>query len=150
MKKLLLSALVIFTFGVYVFHRDSEGDEAGPVIPPQSINQSTSGDNSTPQPSSRTQTIYKNGEYIGDITDAFYGNIQVKVIIRQGQVSDVQFLDYPSDRTTSIRINHQAMPYLKSEAISAQSANVDIVTGATQSSEAFIKSLQSALDRAKS
>lgn len=45
-------------------------------------------------------------------------------------------------------INNQAMPMLRSEAIQAQSANVDTVSGATMTSEAFIQSLQSALDQA--
>jgi len=60
----------------------------------------------------------------------------------------VQFLQYPSDRNTSIRINSRAMPILKQEAISAQNANVNIVSGATDSSQAFQQSLASALSQA--
>lgn len=91
---------------------------------------------------------YKDGEYTGTVADAFYGNIQVKAIISGGKITDVQFLQYPNDRSTSIMINTQAMPMLKQEAITAQSANVDIVSGATDSSNAFIQSLGSALSQA--
>lgn len=94
------------------------------------------------------QGQYKDGTYTGDVVDAFYGNVQVKAIVVGGKLTDVQFLDYPQDRHTSVEINTQAMPQLKSEAITAQSANVDIVSGATQTSRGFIQSLQSALQKA--
>jgi uncharacterized protein with FMN-binding domain len=86
---------------------------------------------------------------MGDAADAFYGLIQVKAVIQNGRLADVQFLQYPNDRQTSIEINTQAMPWLKEEAIAAQSANVDIISGATDSSQAFRQSLGSALAKAK-
>ena len=92
---------------------------------------------------------YKDGEYAGPVTDAFYGLVQVKAVIQAGKIADVQFLQYPNDRRTSIRINNIAMPYLITEAIQAQSAQVDIISGATLTSQAFAESLQSALATAK-
>ncbi len=92
---------------------------------------------------------YTDGSFTGNSTDAYYGNVQVKVSIQNHLISDVQFLDYPQDRSTSLRISEEAMPILKSEAIQVQSANVDIVSGATQTSQAFIESLKSALALAK-
>lgn len=103
----------------------------------------------TPTPPPVAQGQYKNGQYTGISADAYYGNIQVRAVISGGKLSDVIFLDYPHDRGTSIAINSQAMPYLKSEAIAAQSAQVDIVSGATDSSSAFVQSLASALSQAK-
>lgn len=100
----------------------------------------------TPKPSSQ----YKDGNYTGAAADAFYGNIQVQVTISGGKITNVQFLQYPNDRDTSIAINQQADPILAQEAIQSQSANVDIVSGATDSSQAFIQSMQSALTQAKS
>ncbi len=96
-----------------------------------------------------TRGIYKNGDYTGNIADAYYGNVQVKAIVSGGKITDVQFLDYPNDRQNSIRINTYAMPILKSEAIKVQSAKVDVVSGATATSEAFQESLASALAQAK-
>ena len=92
---------------------------------------------------------YKDGEYTGESVDAFYGNVQVVAVVRGGRITDVKFLDYPKDRSTSLEISNQAMPLLKTEAIAAQKANVDIISGATQTSEGFIKSLASALAKAK-
>lgn len=93
---------------------------------------------------------YKDGEYTGITADAYYGNVQVKAVIQGGRVTDVQFLDYPRDRRTSVLINSQTMPYLKTEAIRAQNAQVNIISGATLTSQAFIQSLHSALDKARS
>jgi uncharacterized protein with FMN-binding domain len=91
---------------------------------------------------------YKDGAYTGVVADAYYGNIQVQAVIQNGKITDVNFLQYPNDRRTSIEINTQAMPILRSEAIQVQSANVDIVSGATDSSIAFRQSLSSALNQA--
>jgi uncharacterized protein with FMN-binding domain len=96
-----------------------------------------------------TQGQYKNGEYTGPQVDAFYGLVQVKAVVQNGQIASVDFLEFPQDRRTSQRINAVAVPYLKMEAVQAQSANVNIISGATLTSEAFMMSLQSALDSAK-
>jgi uncharacterized protein with FMN-binding domain len=101
-------------------------------------------------PTQAPQGAYVNGQYTGSPADAFYGMVQVNVIIQGGQIADVQFLDYPHDRRTSQQINSIAMPYLSSEAIQVQSANVNIISGATLTSEAFAQSLQSALNKARS
>ncbi len=102
-----------------------------------------------PASSSAPTGKYKDGQYTGPSTDAYYGNVQVKVTVSGGQVADVQFLDYPQDRGTSVYINSQAMPILKSEAIQMQTAPVDAVSGATYTSQAFNQSLASALSQAR-
>jgi uncharacterized protein with FMN-binding domain len=61
----------------------------------------------------------------------------------------VTFLQYPNERNRSIMINNFADPRLISEALNSQSANVDTITGATDTSEAFIQSLSDALAQAK-
>lgn len=98
--------------------------------------------------SSPKKGLYRDGEYTGAVADAYFGNVQVKATIQAGKIADVQFLQYPSDRSTSQEINAVAMPSLQSEAIQAQSANVDIVSGATQTSLAFQQSLADALSQA--
>lgn len=93
--------------------------------------------------------MYADGSYTGTPADAYYGTVQVKVIVQGGKIADVQFLQYPSDRSTSRAINSQAMPLLTQEAIQAQSANVSGVSGATFTSQAFQQSLASAVVLAK-
>jgi uncharacterized protein with FMN-binding domain len=103
----------------------------------------------TPGTAKAPGSLYKDGSYTGSVADAQWGNIQVKAIIQNGKIKDVQFLQAPNDRNRSIRINDSADPQLTSEAIQAQSAQVDIVTGATDTSNAFIESLSDALSQAK-
>ncbi len=69
-------------------------------------------------------------------------------MIQNGSITWVQFLQHPHDRNRSIEINNYADPILCQEAIEAQRANVDIVTGATDAGEAFIQSLSDALTQA--
>jgi uncharacterized protein with FMN-binding domain len=96
------------------------------------------------------RATYTDGAYVGPITDAYYGLMQIEAIIQGGQLVGIKVLKYPSDRRTSVYINRQALPMLRDEVVSAQSARVDIISGATLSSEAFIRSLDGALRKAKS
>ncbi|MBI5004503.1 FMN-binding protein [Candidatus Kaiserbacteria bacterium] len=92
---------------------------------------------------------YTDGSYTGSTVDVYYGLVQVKAIVQRGTLTDVKFLQYPSDRRTSVEINSQAMPLLTQEAIKAQSAKVNGVSGATDTSMGFIRSLGDALAQAK-
>ena len=103
----------------------------------------------TPTPAPKPKGQYTDGTYTGSAADAYYGTVQVQVVIQGGKIVTVNFLSYPSDRRTSQYINAQAMPELKSEAIAAQSANVSGVSGASDTSAAFIQSLGDALTQAK-
>lgn len=93
---------------------------------------------------------YTDGVYTGPAADAYYGIIQIQALVQGGQLRALKVLKYPSDRRTSVSINRQALPLLRDEAISAQSANVDIISGATLTSRAFIQSLGGALKKASS
>jgi uncharacterized protein with FMN-binding domain len=91
---------------------------------------------------------YADGEFTGQAANTIWGAVQVKVFIRDGSITDVQFLQYPSHRRRSAAISGWAMPMLKSEAIHAQSARVDLVAQASITAEGFQQSLGSALAQA--
>jgi uncharacterized protein with FMN-binding domain len=74
--------------------------------------------------------------------------VQVEVVVRDGQLSDVEALELPSDRQRSRYINSIAGPELRQEALQARSANIDVITGATYTSQSYAQSLQNALDQA--
>jgi uncharacterized protein with FMN-binding domain len=95
-----------------------------------------------------SKSKYRDGSYIGQAVDATYGTVQVKVTVTAGQITAVDFLSYPDNRQHSIQVSGYALPILKQEAISTQSAQVDTVSGASYTSAAFIESLQSALTQA--
>ena len=125
---------------------DYEDDDEDEYYSNQSLQ--LSANQTTTTTTTVANALYKDGQYDGSIADAYYGNVQVRVIIQGGNLTDVQFLSYPNDRNQSIEINSYALPILKSEAIKVQSAQVDIVSGATNTSRAFINSLSPALSQA--
>jgi uncharacterized protein with FMN-binding domain len=109
----------------------------------------TSASSSTTAGAAAANALYLDGQYDGNAADAYYGLIQVRAIVQNGKLTDIEFLSYPNDRSKSVQINTYATPILKAEAIKSQSAKVNIVTGATNTSRAFINSLSSALNQAQ-
>jgi uncharacterized protein with FMN-binding domain len=156
MKKFTVSVLIIGAFILYSLMYNHSSLVA--LLPNSSTDSSSSSGSSTsvapnapnaPATTGTSGSLLKDGSYTGSVADAQWGYIQVKAVIQNGKITDVQFLQYPNERDRSVMINSYADPQLTSEAIQAQSANVDIVTGATDSSEAFIQSLSDALSQAK-
>jgi uncharacterized protein with FMN-binding domain len=151
LKKFSLSLFVIFSSILYVAWQKSGGQPAPDPLSSNSPNAGSPNSGQTtdlPPSANNSNQTYRDGQYTGQTADAYYGTIQVKAVIQNGKLSDVQFLNYPQDRNRSIRINQAAMPILKQEAIQAQSAQVQIVSGATDTSQAFQQSLDSALTQA--
>jgi uncharacterized protein with FMN-binding domain len=162
MKKVLLSGGVILAFLLYGLHQRQEErqslsllttdissvtEEVSPT--PSATADVATTSSSTPTPTPTPRGTFRNGTYTGSVEDAFYGNIQVKATVQNGKLAGVEFLQYPNDRPNSVQINEVAMPILQREAIAAQSASVNIVSGASDSSIAFRRSLANALNKAK-
>jgi uncharacterized protein with FMN-binding domain len=148
MKKYLLSTIVILSFLIYSYIvRKNISNQAVPKIILNPNSEANKTNTTTIIPS--VSGGFKDGTYTGDSTDAFYGTIQIAAVIQNGKLTKVNILRYPNDRNRSITINTNALPILQSEAIQNQTANVDIVSGATDTSQAFITSLGSALLTAK-
>jgi uncharacterized protein with FMN-binding domain len=150
MKKVLLTCFVVGCFALYSFHQRHGGSSVVIKAPATAATQSPTSSSGSTGTSTTPAASYKDGQYTGTAADAIYGFIQVEAVISGGKLTDVKFLQTPNDRDTSIMINSQATPYLKQEALQAQSANVSGVSGATDSSQAFIQSLSSALKQAQS
>ena len=77
-----------------------------------------------------------------------YGAVQVQVSVANGTITDVIALQLTDRDGRSAQISNRAAPLLRSEVLTAQSASVQIVSGATYTSEGYLTSLQSALDQA--
>ena len=127
--------------------KSEDSDEVAITPKPTATSASTT---SSPTSNQASSGKSKDGSYTGSEADAQWGLVQVKAVISQGKITDVQFVEYPSDRSRSRYINSVADPELTNEAIQAQSAQVDVITGATDSSEAFMRSLADALSQASS
>jgi uncharacterized protein with FMN-binding domain len=88
------------------------------------------------------------GTFTGDSADTRWGPVQVQITVSHGAVTAVTAVDYPQNNGRDIEINQYAIPQLNQEATAAKSAAIDTVSGATVTSDGYIQSLQSALDKA--
>jgi uncharacterized protein with FMN-binding domain len=109
----------------------------------------SSGPTPTPTPTpTNTGPTYKDGQYTGQDFQNQFGDTQVKVTISGGRITDVQAVQLPYDRQRSAEISQYAAPQLHDEVLQAQSAQIDSLSGATYTSDAYAQSVQSALDQA--
>jgi uncharacterized protein with FMN-binding domain len=90
-------------------------------------------------------SLLHDGSFAGGTYDAYYGKVQIQATVQGGRVVAVKALKFPNRSGTSRSINRQALPYLQQEAVAKQSAKIDIISGATLTSRAYIKSLRDAL-----
>ncbi|MEW9529764.1 FMN-binding protein [Microbispora sp. NPDC049125] len=84
----------------------------------------------------------------GGVADTRWGPVQVQILLSGGKVTGVSVLQAPDGNSRDFAINDQALPTLDDETLSAQSAQIDVVSGATYTSDGYISSLQNALDKA--
>ena len=90
-----------------------------------------------------------NGTYTGATATNKWGDVQVKITVAGGKITNVTTLKTPSGHRKSVTINNRAVPVLKTEVLAAQSASIDNVSGATYTTDSYKVSLQSAIDQAK-
>jgi uncharacterized protein with FMN-binding domain len=83
-----------------------------------------------------------------DVISTRYGNVQLKLTIAGGKITSVQALQLPTTDPKSSEISSYAEPLLRQSALSKQSANIDVVSGATYTSDGYKTALQSAPDKA--
>jgi uncharacterized protein with FMN-binding domain len=110
-----------------------------PGAPPSSPSSGSSGTRST-----------KITTYTGSVAQTRWGPVQVKISVQGGRLTKVTILQHPSGNSRDAQINNYALPILINESLTAQSANIDMVSGATVTSGGYLTSLQAALDEAAS
>ncbi len=86
--------------------------------------------------------------YAGDTAQTQWGPVQVQITVKNGKITASDVLQVPSGNPRDDEINSYAVPVLNSEVVATQNANIDMVSGATVTSDGYIQSLQSALDQA--
>lgn len=117
------------------------------VLAAPSTTAETTSPETTPADAPAAASGYADGVQLGTAEYTEWGNVQVEVTIGDGVIVDVAAVEYPTGRRSS-EINDQAVPMLEAQAIALQSADLDIVSGATYTSRAYADSLQAALDQA--
>ncbi|HKT56310.1 MAG TPA: FMN-binding protein [Microbacterium sp.] len=104
---------------------------------------------STPKPTAKPKSGLKDGTYTGQAVDTQYGPVEVQITVSGGKITSASAPQYPQGSPRDQEINAQAIPMLVAETTQASSSNIDMISGATYTSEGYIQSLQSALDQAK-
>ncbi len=166
MKKAIIAAVVVAASALYLFIRTPAASATQPQPVPISANvpsttsagappagaspsgTPSSGAASGSAPTAPSSGQYKDGTYTGPSVNAYWGYVQVRATVSGGKLVHIAFLQYPNGHSASQYINSQAMPYLTQEALSVQSANVNIISGATMTSMGFRQSLGAALSKA--
>lgn len=149
MKKIIYAILATISGLVLVFSYRTSLDVVEPiaVAEPAAASDTTAATPPTPTPTP-TAAGPLDGTYTGAAANTRYGPMQVQITVSGGQIADVQVIDYPNSNSKDRQINERAIPVLVSETTQAQSSQIDMVSGATYTSEGYIASLQSAIDQA--
>jgi uncharacterized protein with FMN-binding domain len=108
----------------------------------------TSVSTSTGSPPTSSTASATTGTFTGDDVNTRFGSVQVEITVTGGAITDVTALQLTDRDRRSASISSRAEPILRSEVLDAQTANVRNVSGATYTSDAYLQSLQSAIDKA--
>ena len=148
------SALVLgfrTTGGDVILPVADNGGSGGSTTSSSSSSGSTSGSDSTSGSSSSGQSgstaEYADGTWTGTEVSEPWGPFEVQVVVSGGKITSANVVESPGDRHSS-RINNVAVPLLNESTLAKQSANIDMVSGATWTSDSYATSLQAALDKA--
>jgi uncharacterized protein with FMN-binding domain len=103
---------------------------------------------STPSSSAATTKTAAAKTVTGDSINTRWGPVQVKITVSNGKITTATAVVYPLNNPRDQEINATAIPTLQQESIGQSTSKIDMVSGATYTSEGYIQSLQSALDKA--
>jgi uncharacterized protein with FMN-binding domain len=134
---------------IVVPHTTAPASGAPPSNPPTTGSPPTSNfsPQTTPKTTPPTAAAGQTRTITGDAVDSQYGIVQIQVTLKGNQIADIVALQMPNSHRRSVEISQQAEPILRQEVLQAQSAQINIVSGATFTSESYAQSLQGALDR---
>lgn len=144
-----LSVLVLL-FG---YHTSTSGPDLTASPPSVVTGSSSSGSSSGPSSQSSAQkssgrATSATSTVTGSTAQTQWGPVQVELTVSGGSITDVSVLQYPNGNGQDAQINSYALPVLIRETLDQQSAQIDMVSGATVTSTGYLQSLQSALDQA--
>lgn len=147
-KALVIIAVVAILGAISALNKNGKPATFKPGAAATQSQSSPSASSSGANATTPAATTYKDGTYDGTAVYMPYGTVQVAAVINGGKITDIRFLQMPGPEPESQQRTSFAEPYLKQSAISNQSANIDFVSGATDTSQSFEQSLQAALNQA--
>jgi uncharacterized protein with FMN-binding domain len=148
---------VVLLFGYHTSTSGPSATSAETVIVggPAASGSGSTGAGTSGGPSSKAGTSGRGGSadartstVTGAVANTEWGPVQVQLTMSGGSITKVSVLQYPNGNSRDAEINGYALPILIRETVDAQSAHIDMVSGATITSGGYVQSLQSALDQA--
>ncbi len=121
---------------------------SGSTATPSATATPTASATPTPTASASASASGVTGTYAGSTAETPFGPVQVEIVVAGGKITDVKALQLTNEGGRSVQISNYAAPILRKEVLAAQSAKVSSVGGATYTSDGYLTSLQSALDKA--
>jgi uncharacterized protein with FMN-binding domain len=88
------------------------------------------------------------GSFTGKSVDTPFGSVQVQIVVAAGKITDIKPLHLTDYGGRSVEISNQAVPMLHDEVLQSQSSQVSSIGGATYTSDGYLTSVQSAIDKA--
>jgi uncharacterized protein with FMN-binding domain len=140
--------VLVLLFGYHTSTSSTSGTTATLAAPADPGTTTSSGTGSADTATGDGTTSSAATTYTGPSADTRWGPVQVQITVENGTVTYVEVVDYPTENGKDQQINARAIPELVSETLDAQSADIDMVSGATVTSEGYLESLQGALDEA--
>ena len=151
MKRVLLAFVSTVTGLVMLLsfktHSIAATTSAASKVAPSSVVTTQSGTAATPTTTPTAAAGATTKTVTGSSVDTRYGPVQVQIVITDGKITSATAVQYPSGNGRDQEINSYAVPTLQQESVNANSANIDMVSGATYTSNGYISSLQSALSK---
>ncbi|MFC5833282.1 FMN-binding protein [Nonomuraea insulae] len=149
----MVFAVIVTAIGLALLLSFKPHDVAGLAPPPaavqtrEPVRPDLGSGGQTPAPSSPSAASAGIRNVDGDTVDTRWGPVQVRITVTGSKITDVQVLRSPDGNRRDLEISDTALPILRQETLSAQSAKIDAVSGATYTSDGYTRSLQSAIDR---
>jgi uncharacterized protein with FMN-binding domain len=147
MRRIIL--WVLSTLSVLVLLFGYSTSTSGPLAVSSSVHAGTTPGTTSGSGGTTSQSATGSGTSVtGSVAQTQWGPVQVQLLVSGGKITDVTVLQSPNGNGKDQEINDYALPILTRETIDAQSAGIDMVSGATVTSNGYVQSLQSALDQA--
>jgi uncharacterized protein with FMN-binding domain len=148
MRRTIIALLATVTGLIFLLSFKSQGIQ--PTNRPAALAPTSPGPAASKTPGtsrSPSNTATRSRTIAGAVIQTKYGPVQVRVTAIGHRITDVQALQLPTGDSRDIQIDNYAVPQLRDEALAAQSARINTISGATYTSDGYAQSLQSALDK---
>ncbi|MEK1337648.1 FMN-binding protein [Limosilactobacillus fermentum] len=142
------ASVAVLIDGYLMFFKHDQSQETAQSQATAASDTESESSTTTSSSTSSSNSTMKDGTYTGKSTSTEWGDVQVKITVASGKITQITVLKHPTGGKSD-EINSRSLPTYKQEALAAQSANINQVSGATETYKGFTGSLQSAINQAE-